>query len=108
MPSHSVKRDSVKMRHAKVGDKTNTELLQWAESEYGRLHDARMERQHNIDFMNGRQWGDLVEVRDPDTGRVKTITEGEYIAMQGMKPMTYNLINKIVNAYIGRIDDFVC
>lgn len=101
MPSHSVKRDSVKLRHKDFGDKTNANLLQWAESEYMRLHDARVERQRNIDFMNGRQWGDLVEVRDPDTGKIKTVTEGEYIAMQGMKPMEQNLINKIVNAYIG-------
>jgi hypothetical protein len=101
MPSKSVKRDSVKMRHDAFGDKRNADLLQWAAAEYGRLHDLRMEHQRNTDFMNGKQWGDLVQVLDPDTGRIKTVTEGEYIAMQGMKPMEYNLIDRLVTTYVG-------
>ena len=101
MPSHSVKRDSVKMRHKNFGEKRNDDLLQFAETCYGRLHDMRMERQRNLDFMNGDQWNDLVQVLDPDTGEIKTVTEAEYITMQGMKPMAQNLINKMVNTYVG-------
>lgn len=101
MPNKTVKRDTVKQRHKDFGDKRNNELLIRCASEYDRLHDLRIERQRNLDFHDGEQWNDLVQVMDPDTGKVKTVTEGEYITMQGMKPIENNLINRIVTSYVG-------
>lgn len=101
MPNKTVKRDTVKQRHSEFGTKSNMNLLLRCASEYDRLHYVRKERASNLDFHNGKQWNDLVQVMDPDTGRIKTITEGEYIVMQGMKPMENNLINRIVTSYVG-------
>lgn len=101
MPSKAVKRDTVRQRHSELGDKRNERLLQRCASEYDRLYDIRVQRDRNLDYHNGKQWNDLVQVRDPDTGVIKTMTEGEYIVMQGMKPMENNLINRIVTTYVG-------
>jgi len=74
----------------------------------GQCNDAfwhyRMQADRSADYYKGKQWGDLVEVKDR-CGCVKKITEEEYIKSQGRPALKHNLIRPIVRNVLGQFRD---
>jgi len=67
---------------------------------YDKLYNFRKNRQRNIDYASGNQWGDLME--DPDSPYAgKAITEEMYIKRQGKVPLKNNLIMPLIKSVIG-------
>ena len=58
----------------------------------------------SADYYKGKQWGDIVEVRDR-CGCVKRMTEEEYIKSQGRPALKFNLIGPIIRNVIGQFRD---
>lgn len=103
MPDKGVPIDTVKRRHQECGLKRNQKLMEAIEQDWTNMREMRERRERNFRFTfeeNG-QWSDPCKVFNYDTGRTETITEGEFIERQGMKPLENNLIRRIVTKYQG-------
>ena len=59
--------------------------------------DMRTRRQRYKQYTYGQQWNDLVIDNDGNT-----VTEGEFAASCGKKPLTNNLIRQLVKSIVGR------
>lgn len=55
----------------------------------------------SADYYKGKQWGDLVVVKDR-WGCTKTMTEEEWIKMQGRPALKYNLIRPTIRNVVGQ------
>lgn len=62
--------------------------------------DLRSRRQRYKQYTYGQQWNDLVIDNDGNT-----VTEGEFAASCGKKPLTNNLIRQLVKSIVGRFRD---
>lgn len=62
--------------------------------------DLRARRQRYKQYTYGQQWNDLVIDNDGNT-----VTEGEFAASCGKKPLTNNLIRQLVKSIVGRFRD---
>lgn len=60
------------------------------------LYPVRRDRRRNLDYLNGDQWEDIVEVNG------QRMTESEYIKRQGRVPLKNNKIQEIVRNIIGQ------
>ena len=84
--------------------KESLDILTYA----GQCNDAfwhyRKQADRSADYYKGKQWGDLVEIKD-NCGCVKKITEEEYIKSQGRPALKHNLIRPIVRNVLGQFRD---
>lgn len=87
--------DTVALRHEELGKKKNRELLEMCSREWENLHTMREERERNLRFSYGDQWGDLVSYKG------RTMTEREYIMEEGNVPLSNRLVRRIVTAVVG-------
>lgn len=87
--------DTVAYEKKQRGDKRHTDILFRAARAWDCMDHYRKERERNKRYMYGDQWGDPVEY----CGR--TITEEEYIRMQGNIPLKNNLIRRLARVVIG-------
>lgn len=87
--------DTVASRHTELGKKKNRELLEMCSREWDNLHTMREERERNLRFSYGDQWGDLVNYKG------RTITERQYIMEEGNVPLSNRLVRRIVTAVVG-------
>lgn len=87
--------DTVASRHTELGKKKNRELLEMCSREWENLHTMREERERNLRFSYGDQWGDLVNYKG------RTITERQYIMEEGNVPLSNRLVRRIVTAVVG-------
>jgi len=71
-------------------------ILTQAERCFDAMYDIRKRSRRNQDFYRGKQWGDIVEVNG------RTMTEEEYIAMQGKPALKQNLIRGPLRNLIGQ------
>ena len=71
------------------------DIIHRAARAWDRMSDFRKMRERNKRYMFGDQWGDMVE----HCGR--TITEEEYIVMQGNIPLKNNLIRNLTRTIMG-------
>lgn len=76
----------------------NMELLDWCKRCYESLEYVRTEEETNERYVNGDQLSDLMT--DPETG--KQITEYEYICRQGKRPISINMMVKMLTPVLGR------
>lgn len=72
-------------------------ILIAAHKAWGAGADLRSRRQRYKQYTYGQQWNDLVIDNDGNT-----VTEGEYAASCGKKPLTNNLIRQLVKSIVGR------
>lgn len=59
--------------------------------------DMRARRNRYKQYTYGNQWGDLIA---DDHGNI--VTEGEYASASGKKPLSNNLIRRLVKCIVGR------
>lgn len=87
--------DTVALRHEEVGNKKNRELLEMCSREWENLYLMRQERERNLRFSYGDQWGDLVSYKG------RTMTERDYMMAEGNVPLSNRLVRRIVTAVVG-------
>jgi hypothetical protein len=89
--------DSVKYRHTKLGlDKeTDPQLLIRCETLWNNLYEYREQRARAMRFTYGDQWSDYITVNG------KTMTQREYVTMQGNVALQSNQIATKVNTIAG-------
>lgn len=87
--------DTVALRHDELGGKKNAELLEVCAREWENLRLMREERERNLRFSYGDQWGDLVSYKG------RTMTERQYIMEEGNIPLSNRLVRRIVTAVVG-------
>ena len=84
-----------------VFDKLNTSpsgLITNLQMQYSAEEDFRNRRQRNIDYMRGRQFGEVVY--DPEAMRY--MTQWEYLRRRNIPPLTYNVVSKLVRSLTGQ------
>lgn len=87
--------DTVALRHDELGTKKNSALLEACAQEWENLRQMREERERNLRFSYGDQWGDLVSYKG------RTMTERQYIMEEGNIPLSNRLVRRIVTAVVG-------
>lgn len=87
--------DTVALRHDELGVKKNSQLLETCSREWENLRQMREERERNLRFSYGDQWGDIV------TYRGRAMTERQYIMEEGNIPLSNRLVRRIVTAVVG-------
>lgn len=87
--------DSVKQQKAVFGTGRNLQLLEQCATLWENLRPMRRNRQRCLRFIYGDQWGDRITVRG------RTMTQREYVSMQGNVALQTNQIKKIVNTVAG-------
>lgn len=75
----------------------NRRILEAAHSAWVRLAPVRERRRRYVRYTYGDQWSDLVT-----DGNGKTTTEGEAATAGGSRPLTNNLIRRLVKTVVGR------
>lgn len=76
-------------------DNRQIDVLMRASKAWDCLYQFRKDRERNKRYMYGNQWGDTIEYCG------KTMTEEEYIRMQGNIPLKNNLIRRLAKIVIG-------
>lgn len=71
-------------------------VLNQAERCFDAMYDIRRRARRNHDYYRGKQWGDIVEVNG------KTMTEEEYINLQGKPALKQNLIRSPLRNLLGQ------
>lgn len=89
-----------------VGDtfkvtKESLDILTYAGQCHGAFLPFCKQSDDAADMYKGKQWGNMVEVRDR-FGRVETMTEEEYIKSQGRPALKYNLIRPIIRNVLSQ------
>lgn len=80
-----------------VADERSVRLLQAAHRAWSAMATLRSKRRRFLRFTYGDQWSEPVKLRDGST-----VTEGEEMVMAGARPLTNNLIRRMVKAVVGR------
>lgn len=81
--------------------KDSLDILTYAGQCNDAFYSFRMQADRSADYYKGRQWRDMVEVRDK-CGRLERITEEEWIKRQGRPALKQNLIRPIVRNVLGQ------
>lgn len=71
------------------------EVLMRAQACWEAMSEFRRERQRNKDYVNGKQWGDMIKVGG------KWMSEEQYLTSQGNVPLKNNLIKSILRRVTG-------
>lgn len=85
-----------KRLHDDRDNQTNQQLLAKAARCFANLADFRKRRNRSIDYYRGRQWNDTIVVNG------NTMTEEQYIEMQGRPALKQNLIRTPLRNLIGQ------
>lgn len=89
--------DSVKERQSNYRrTDTGMDVLWSAQNAHDRMESYRNMVDRCFRYQNGDQWSDKIEVSPGEW-----MTEGEWLRREGEVPITNNLINRLVNTYVG-------
>lgn len=87
--------DTIAMSVHQNGDRRAFDALMEAQYYWNQMEDFRKDRERNKRYTYGYQWDDKICVDG------KTMTEEEYIKMQGNVPLKNNLIRRLVKSVLG-------
>lgn len=93
-PRHDESIDSV-VASKQFGDRRAFNLLMEAQHYWNQMDEFRKDRERNKRYTYGKQWDDIICVDG------KSMTEEEYIKMQGNVPLKNNLIRRLVRNVLG-------
>lgn len=79
----------------RYGDRRAFDILMEAQHYWNQMDQFRKDRERNIRYNYGDQWGDMICVDG------KYMTEEEYIKKQGNVPLKNNLIRRLVRSVLG-------
>jgi len=80
--------------------KESLDLLTYAGRCNNSFYSFRKQADRSADYYKGKQWGDMVEIKDR-FGCSKRMTEEDYIKSQGRPALKYNLIGPIIRRVVG-------
>lgn len=92
--------DTVAYSARNFGDRRAFDVLMEAQHYWDMMSDFRKDRERNKRYTYGAQWDDVITVDGP-CGCKKSMTEEEYIRMQGSVPLKNNLIRRLVRSVLG-------
>lgn len=98
--SNPIELDTVK-RSKQFDRRRGFDVLLQAQAYWGAMSKFRKDRERNKRYTYGDQWGDIITIKDPDTGCERSMVEEDYIRQEGNTPLKNNLIRRYVKTVLG-------